>query len=536
MFRFLHIADVHLGKYQHQSAERYGDYFVALQSVVDHALREKVDALLIAGDLFDEQEPAAETIRRAARALRPLRENGIPVYAIEGNHDRRKRTEPACALDILAGEGYLHLLRPSVEDQKLALPEYDQEQGGALVEAAEGVVIAGLGFLGHSIEEYHRQAAEQLPDDDFVILLSHAMVATDEQTLEYGCIAYDDLAPLRERVGYLALGHRHTRVGLEGEMDGWVFNPGSLEYVNSLDYRLPADLRGFYDVALLDATEYDAWCRGELQLAQQADTEHAADPETTVETRPADSTNRPDNPAAEEMQREHVSGGPLVRPIQPQRGLVANLVVSHIPTEKRPALTLRPDITGCAHPDEVVAAVRTAADDAIDADLRARRPIVIVRLQGELALSRSRLPRAAITQLLQEEYDALHVEVMDRDLLGTVDAAALLVDDGDLEQVADRARAIAADLLKARGIAVGREADLSAALIDMKTQLHGSAKSPSKEVLQAMRQQLLPFVEYGDDIVRKDEDSTTIDDAEEVQTPREDTDARADTDAEGDDA
>ena len=501
MFRFLHIADVHLGKYQHQSAERYGDYFAALESVVAHALREKIDALLIAGDLFDEQEPAAETIRRAARALRPLRERGIPVYAIEGNHDRRKRTEPACALDILAGEGYLHLLRPSVEDQKLSLPPHDEEQGGALVDAAEGVVIAGLGFLGHSIEEYHRQAAEQLPEDAFVILLSHAMVSPDEQTLEYGCIAYDDLAPLRERVGYLALGHRHTRVGLEGEMDGWIFNPGSLEYVNSLDYRLPAELRGFYDIALLDATEYDAWCRGEIHLA------------------------RGDEPSTQRQ---------FARPIEPRRGLFTHLVVHHIPTDKRPAVTLRPDITGCAHPDAVTAAVRDAAGDAIDADLRARRPIVIVRLQGELAISRSRLPRAAVTQLLQEEFDALHVEVMDRDLLGTADAAALLVDDGDLEQVADRARAIAADLLKAQGIAVGREADLSAALIDMKTQLHGSAKSPSKEVLQAMRQQLLPFVEYADVDVSADDDTDSAPDHdEETESSREDADARAGTGAEG---
>ena len=509
MFRFLHIADIHLGKYQHQSAERYGDYFAALESVVAHARREKVDALLIAGDLFDEQEPAAETIRRAARALRPLREAGISVYAIEGNHDRRKRTEPACALDILAGEGYLHLLRPSVEDQKLTLPPHDEEKGGALVDAAEGVVIAGLGFLGHSIEEYHRQAAEQLPEDAFVILLSHAMVSPDEQTLEYGCIAYDDLEPLRERVGYLALGHRHTRVGLEGELDGWVFNPGSLEYVNSLDYRLPAELRGFYDVAILDATEYDAWCRGDEPATSTGEIHLARD----------------DEPSTSRL---------FTRPIEPQRGLYTHLVVHHIPTDKRPAVTLRPDITGCAHPDAVTAAVRDAAGDAIDADLRARRPIVIVRLQGELAISRSRLPRAAVTQLLQEEFDALHVEVMDRDLLGTADAAALLVDDGDLEQVADRARAIAADLLKAQGIAVGREADLSAALIDMKTQLHGSAKSPSKEVLQAMRQQLLPFVEFGDEDVSADDDTDTSHvPGEEAESSREDTDAREDAGADG---
>jgi hypothetical protein len=144
----------------------------------------------------------------------------------------------------------------------------------------------------------------------------------------------------------------------------------------------------------------------------------------------------------------------------------------------------------------VVAAVRHAATEEIDADLIARQPIVVAHLQGTLALSRSRLPRAAIAAMLRDEFGAMHVEVMDRDLLGTTEIGTMLVDGDDLEQVADRARAVAADLLRAGGIAVGRESELATTLIDMKTQLHGSAKNPSGEVLQSLRQQILPFVEF----------------------------------------
>jgi DNA repair exonuclease SbcCD nuclease subunit len=442
-YRFLHIADVHLGKHQHQSDARYADYFAVLASVIAHAVGERVQAVLIAGDLFDEQDPSAETIRRAMTALRPLRAEGIPVYAIEGNHDRRKRTEPACALDILAGEGYLHLLRPDVADGVLTLRPYEAESGGGMIEAADGIVIAGLGFLGHNIEEYHRQAAAQLPESGFPIVLSHVMVQPGEQTLEYGCVSYDDIAALRERIGYLALGHRHTRTGMEGEMDSWVFNPGSLEFVNTLDYRLPPELRGFLDVTISD---------------------------TSFEDCPS---------SARTFER-----------------LGCHLLVRHVATNKRPAHTLRPDINGCERPDAVVAAVRHAATEEIDADLIARQPIVVARLQGTLALSRSRLPRAAIAAMLRDEFGARHVEVMDRDLLGTTEIGTMLVDGDDLEQVADRARAVAADLLRAGGIAVGRESELATTLIDMKTQLHGSAKNPSGEVLQSLRQQILPFVEF----------------------------------------
>jgi predicted phosphodiesterase len=466
--RFLHIADIHLGKHQHQSDARYGDYFAALTSVVDYALREKVNALLIAGDLFDEQEPSAETIRRAAAVLRPLREGGISVFAVEGNHDRRKRTEPSCALDILAGEGYMQLLRPVIADGKLTLPLYSPEEGGGMVEVAEGVVIAGLGFLGHNAEDYHRQAAELLPENAFAILLSHVMVSPDERTLEYGCIAYQDLAPLRERIGYLALGHRHTRVGMTGEMDGWVFNPGSLEFVNSLDYRLPPELRGFFDVTISESA-------GASSTGEESSAGEAGD-------------------AGES--RDAAGDATAVRSYEHQGKQVC---VRHVMTDKRPAHTLRPDISDCDKPDAVIDAVRSVAETEMSGELRARHPIVIVRLQGTLALSRSRLPRAAISRMLIEDYGALLVEVMDRDVLGTAEVGALLLDNEDLEQVADRARAVATDLLKAAGIAVGREHELSALLIDLKTQLHGSAKSPSKEVLQGLRQQLLLYVEFDEE-------------------------------------
>lgn len=460
-YRFLHIADVHLGRHRHSGPERYADYFTALSSVVAYALGEKVDALLIAGDLFDEQEPSVETLRRAMETLRPLREGGVAVLAIEGNHDRRKRTETAGALDLLDGEGYLRLLRPRFEEQTLLLDEYGSGKTGSFWQPLPNLLIAGLGFLPHNIEDYFAQAAEQLPTDTAVILLAHVMVTQETNMPEYGCIAMEDITILRDRVTFLALGHRHTRTGLHGETDGWVFNPGSLEYVHSLDYQQPADLRGFYDVTITDDTETSAR-DGEPTQAGASPGLSADGKELTV-----------------------------------RRGEY-QLAVRHVQTEKRPARTLRVDISGCGQPGEILDAVRHIAGKEIDAALRLRQPILVVRLQGEAAFSRVRLPRAGITDMLQSEFNALHVEVMDRDLLGAAHADILSADDGGLEQVADRARAIAAGLLRARGIAHGREAELSAVLLDLKAQLQGTAKHPSDTILERMRSQLRPFIERED--------------------------------------
>lgn len=438
-FRFLHCADIHLGKYAHQSPERYGDYFAALDSVVRYAQTERVDALLIAGDLFDEQEPSNETLRRSMETLRPLRTAGIGVAAIEGNHDRRKRGEASGPLDLLHSEGYLRLLRPDYDDAGIVLGESD---GGALWKPKAGMTVAGIGFVAHRIEEHVARAAAQLPEDDAVIMLAHFMVANSSDALEYGCIAREDLAPLEQRVCYLALGHRHTRMGMEGETDGWIFNPGSLEYVNPLDYRLPGELRGFCDVTVSDA------------------------------------------PIEEADGCLHVRRG------------VVHMQVRHVPTEKRPAITLRVDVSSAVQPADAVALLRAEAEARFDDAMRERRPIVVVRLIGALAMSRALLPREALSDVLQREFGALHVEVLTQDLWSTGDHGSLLLDDAGLERVTDRARAIAAGLLRDRGIAYGREEELAAELLSVKAQLQGLAQNPGPAVLDEVRRRLLPFVEY----------------------------------------
>src|SRR5690349_653694 len=84
---FVHVADVHLGLGD-EGGERFHDYGDALAEAAHHAVRTRATFFAIAGDLFDRRDITAATLRLARRALEPLREAKIPVYAIEGNHDR----------------------------------------------------------------------------------------------------------------------------------------------------------------------------------------------------------------------------------------------------------------------------------------------------------------------------------------------------------------------------------------------------------------------------------------------------------------
>ena len=75
----------------------------------------------------------------------------------------------------------------------------------------------------------------------YTILMMHFGLEGQVKQSEAGEIPYSSLMPLKEVVDYLALGHYH----MQYEMDGWIFNPGSIEMISMNEYGLP---KGFYHV------------------------------------------------------------------------------------------------------------------------------------------------------------------------------------------------------------------------------------------------------------------------------------------------
>ena len=88
MPRFLHIADIHLGFDRYNSPERTKDFYYALSDVIDrYAIAAAVDFVLIAGDLFEHRVIQPAILNQAQLCFQQLKAAGIPVLAIEGNHD-----------------------------------------------------------------------------------------------------------------------------------------------------------------------------------------------------------------------------------------------------------------------------------------------------------------------------------------------------------------------------------------------------------------------------------------------------------------
>ncbi|MBN1401855.1 MAG: exonuclease SbcCD subunit D [Anaerolineae bacterium] len=245
--RFLHAADLHLGYQQYGSPARYDDFMRAFRHLVVDALDKHVDFLLLAGDLFHKRTVDPLTLYLTTQELIRLRNVGIRVLAVEGNHERPQTRDSLSWLDFLSNMGLLTLLSVSYSEGRLRLEPWSVERGaGAYVDLPEGVRIIGVRYFGASTSRVVGDLAQALealpgPRPSYCALMLHAGLQgiLDQYA---ATLTRNDLEVLRPHVDYLALGHIHKPF----MQDDWLYNPGSLE-ANSIQEVEWAE-RGYLDV------------------------------------------------------------------------------------------------------------------------------------------------------------------------------------------------------------------------------------------------------------------------------------------------
>ena len=90
--RFLHTSDWHIGK-SLKGRSRLDDQEAVLREIVGVARVHEVDAVLVAGDVYDSAAPSAEAQRLAVQTLLGFRGTGAEVIVIAGNHDHPRSFE-----------------------------------------------------------------------------------------------------------------------------------------------------------------------------------------------------------------------------------------------------------------------------------------------------------------------------------------------------------------------------------------------------------------------------------------------------------
>lgn len=243
---FLHCADIHLGNVQYNEPQRQNDFADAFRQVSRYALDKRVDFILICGDFFHKRAINAQTLQQAVELLAVLKEAGIPVITIEGNHDKAFYLDKESWLGFLNKQGFIHLLAPSYQDGKIVVSPWDEGTRSGTWLDVGGVRIYGAGYLGVTttsrLEEFLQCIKGQ--SGQYSIFMLHAAV-NRLLAHEMAGIRSEQLEPLRDNVDYLALGHIHSRY----EIAEWIYNPGSLECVH-LDEFGAGKEKGFYHVTI----------------------------------------------------------------------------------------------------------------------------------------------------------------------------------------------------------------------------------------------------------------------------------------------
>ncbi|MFZ2410768.1 MAG: DNA repair exonuclease [Candidatus Methanoperedens sp.] len=244
---FIHASDFHLGYAQYGLIERFRDYARAFKSVIQYAIDHKAEFILISGDLFHKRNINAPTYLQAYKVLMELKERSpsTQVYAIEGNHDLAFHQDGKSWLEILNSQGLLRLIRKKEAD--------GVELMGDFVEL-DKMRIFGMPYIGSRTASTIPKIADEIKKitaergEKYTILMMHFGIEGQVKQEAAGEIPYNSLLPLKDSVDYLALGHYH----MQYKLDGWIFNPGSVEMIEMSDeyglmneYGLP---KGFYHV------------------------------------------------------------------------------------------------------------------------------------------------------------------------------------------------------------------------------------------------------------------------------------------------
>jgi exonuclease SbcD len=179
MFKFLHLADLHLGaepsSFDSLAKDRANDYLDAFERAIDYAVDKEngINAILIVGDFFDIANPPQNVVRFAIEQLKRLKRENIPVIATPGNHDAIGASESIYGDQSICS--LMHVIRsPQVEyfDTMVfngetvhfygmawdirSKPPFDRfrrnDEDGYHITLIHGTLVGGLFSEGHSRE------------------------------------------------------------------------------------------------------------------------------------------------------------------------------------------------------------------------------------------------------------------------------------------------------------------------------------------------------------------------------------------------
>jgi exonuclease SbcD len=211
--RVLHTSDWHVGRTFH-GRDLLADQETVLTGLASLVESERVDVVVVAGDLYDRAMPSAESIETCGRALSAIREAGARIVITPGNHDSAQRIG---VFGSFAAAGGLHLkTKLSALDTPVVLDDV-AFYGLPYLDPEPARHTLGVDGRGHAavLGEAMRRVRADLRNRSGLgtMVLAHAFVTggeacESERSIRVGGIDHVPGAVF-DGVDYVALGHLH---------------------------------------------------------------------------------------------------------------------------------------------------------------------------------------------------------------------------------------------------------------------------------------------------------------------------------------
>lgn len=215
--KILHTSDWHIGR-QFHNISLLDDQAHVLNQITEIAIAERVDALLIAGDIYDRSVPPATAVHLLNSVLNRFHEQGIPVILISGNHDSAQRLGFGA---LPMSQSGLHILsdlkqitQPVVLSDEngpvnfFGIPYCDPSEVKQLFAADVSTHDQAMACLLDQIKQQHNPNERN-------ILLSHCFIQGGEESESERPLSIGGADRVSDQhfrfFDYVALGHLHGR-------------------------------------------------------------------------------------------------------------------------------------------------------------------------------------------------------------------------------------------------------------------------------------------------------------------------------------
>ena len=249
MFKFAHMADIHIGA--HKDKRLMELEIQAFNESIDICIKEGVKFIIIAGDFFDNPVPELEQVKKIIEKLIELSQLNTPVYVIYGSHDYSPGQDSM--IDLLeAAKLIVKIYNPKSVDGKIRLEMYqDRETGVKLA----GISARKVGLEKTYFEKLDREYLEN--QNGFKIFVFHSGIEEFKPSFLKGAMDMECI-PINwfpKNFNYYAGGHIHKRDEFNIQNYQNIIFPGpSFIGWGTKDYTDVAkgEKRGFYIVSCED--------------------------------------------------------------------------------------------------------------------------------------------------------------------------------------------------------------------------------------------------------------------------------------------